>query len=235
MDFLFISLQTLDRLSKKLPVAPPSKAACSSRSYYCDSEEFVSSALGKVLGSIKQQLSLDLSTSSAKIPSIAYPHTRFLFYEEAGGSLPAHVDLSRTDPITKVTSTHTFILYLSDCENGGETVLLQHIRCGKQDKSRINSPEEKEQQKKYIEQQQERALRKEQQRQKYGDSTDDKVKREKDKKKYKKTKKNGDPDSGVLARVSPARGRLLVFPHMCPHEGGVVIDLPKKLIRGELY
>jgi sRNA-binding protein len=170
------------------------------------------------------------------------PHTRFLFYEEAGGSLAAHVDLSRTDPQSNITSTHTFILYLSDCEKGGETILLQHIRCGKKDTTKHNTPEELERQKKYIEQQQEIKARKEQQRLRYGDNKE-KTKTEsepeepeqqkKAKTKSKKSKKHNP--GGVLASVSPARGRLLVFPHLCPHEGGVVIDLPKTLIRGELY
>ena len=39
----------------------------------------------------------------------------------------------------------------------------------------------------------------------------------------------------VLARVEPRRGRLLVFPHACPHAGLAVIDAPKLLLRGEFY
>jgi ankyrin repeat protein len=39
----------------------------------------------------------------------------------------------------------------------------------------------------------------------------------------------------VLASVTPKRGRLLVFPHVCPHEGALVVDVPKLLLRGEMY
>jgi hypothetical protein len=39
----------------------------------------------------------------------------------------------------------------------------------------------------------------------------------------------------VMASVRPARGRLLVFPHACPHEGLAVVEVPKLLLRGELY
>ena len=39
----------------------------------------------------------------------------------------------------------------------------------------------------------------------------------------------------VLATVEPRRGRLLVFPHACPHAGLAVIDAPKLLLRGEFY
>ena len=40
-------------------------------------------------------------------------------------------------------------------------------------------------------------------------------------------------DDEVLASVSPRRGRLLVFPHVCPHEGRPVTDVPKVFLRGE--
>ena len=39
----------------------------------------------------------------------------------------------------------------------------------------------------------------------------------------------------VLARVEPRRGRLLVFPHACPHAGLAVVEAPKLLLRGEFY
>ena len=41
------------------------------------------------------------------------------------------------------------------------------------------------------------------------------------------------PD-GVLAAVSPVRGRLLIFPHLCPHAGLPVDSVPKLFLRGEL-
>lgn len=51
------------------------------------------------------------------------PLVRFLHYTSAGGSLPAHVDLCRVLSGGARTS-HTFLLYLNDCEVGGETLLL---------------------------------------------------------------------------------------------------------------
>jgi hypothetical protein len=65
----------------------------------------------------------------------------------------------------------TFILYLTDCSAGGETVLLE----------RLVQP-------------------------------------------------------SVLATVTPRRGRLLVFPHACPHKAQPVVahGLPKILLRGEM-
>eukprot|EP00445_Apocalathium_hangoei_P009713 CAMPEP_0203888942 /NCGR_PEP_ID=MMETSP0359-20131031/32545_1 /ASSEMBLY_ACC=CAM_ASM_000338 /TAXON_ID=268821 /ORGANISM="Scrippsiella Hangoei, Strain SHTV-5" /LENGTH=414 /DNA_ID=CAMNT_0050810251 /DNA_START=6 /DNA_END=1246 /DNA_ORIENTATION=+ len=49
---------------------------------------------------------------------------RFLWYPEVGGSLPQHVDLPRND-VSGRRSTYTFLLYLQDCDHGGETNLLE--------------------------------------------------------------------------------------------------------------
>jgi hypothetical protein len=40
----------------------------------------------------------------------------------------------------------------------------------------------------------------------------------------------------VLAEVVPTRGRLLLFPHACPHRADEVVaeGLPKILLRGEM-
>ncbi|KAL3899089.1 MAG: hypothetical protein SGPRY_012705 [Prymnesium sp.] len=42
--------------------------------------------------------------------------------------------------------------------------------------------------------------------------------------------------SAVLASVTPRRGRLLLFPHACPHLARQVVahGLPKLLLRGEM-
>jgi hypothetical protein len=38
----------------------------------------------------------------------------------------------------------------------------------------------------------------------------------------------------ILATVQPRLGRLLLFPHACPHAGAEVTDPPKLLLRGEV-
>jgi len=46
---------------------------------------------------------------------------------------------------------------------------------------------------------------------------------------------SGGSGDNALAVVAPVRGRLLLFPHLCPHEGRAVVDAPKVFLRGELY
>lgn len=45
----------------------------------------------------------------------------------------------------------------------------------------------------------------------------------------------GATTAAALADVKPVRGRLLVFPHDCPHAGRPVIFAPKLVLRGELW
>jgi hypothetical protein len=156
-------LGLLEALWSKVPIAPAEKLSCSDRAYYYDVEAWITRAMRLVLQHATKSHA-DIVTCTGP-----YPQMRFLHYAYEGGKLPAHVDLSKTDA-NGVQSTHTFILYVYDCE-GGDTALLQSVQIGAQ----------------------------------------------------------------VLASVKPKRGRLLLFPHMCPHEGKPVMKGPKLLIRGEAH
>ena len=141
------------------------KAACTTRRYYFDAAGWVARGIADALRAADSGCATALA------------HMRFLHYADEGGSLPAHTDLSRTDGDGR-TSTHTFLLYLTDCSRGGETALLRCVPPAP------TCPA---------------------------------------------------PEADVLAVAAPRRGRLLVFPHMCPHEGRPVVSVPKLLLRGELH
>lgn len=121
------------------------------RHYFCDAEGMVQTMLSKCIKAARSALERSLSSSSSQKFSIndetllssmnkksttnynskplsIFQHIRFLNYEHAGGVLPPHVDLCRIDEKSGLRSTHTFILYLTDCEYGGETALLQELR-----------------------------------------------------------------------------------------------------------
>mmetsp|Transcript_3391 Transcript_3391/g.6342 ORF Transcript_3391/g.6342 Transcript_3391/m.6342 type:complete len:697 (+) Transcript_3391:2195-4285(+) len=163
-------LQFLEELHLDTPVADDcdikkkkKNRVCSLRHNFCDSEN-------AVCGTLTTCIEKALSKSS-----MTFPAMRFLHYDTPGSVLPPHVDLTKVDVITQKRSTHTFILYLHDCEHGGETALLKEL-----------SPD--------------------------GPSA----------------------HHEVVAQVKPKRGRLLLFPHICPHEGKEVISTPKLLLRGEV-
>ena len=43
-----------------------------------------------------------------------------------------------------------------------------------------------------------------------------------------------DVGAPALATIDPVRGRLLVFPHACPHRADAILAPPKLLLRGEM-
>ena len=172
-------LDSLLALFPRLPVAPKERGAteCASRSYYCDASGHVVRALAAVMRRLEAGGQGVVSATTKKVVTEVLPHMRFLDYDKVGGSSPPHTDLCRAT-LDGRSSTHTFILYLTDCADGGATNLL---RCVSPKKSAVAAG-----------------------------------------------------DNNVLAVVTPKRGRLLVFPHVCPHEGEKVVDVPKILLRGEM-
>ena len=134
-----ISSSTVDILLKlfhSLPVDTNQKqkknsAPCSDRSYYCDAE----GSIRQLLGSIIERVVSDNEMSVSKSEVTVFPHMRFLNYSTSGTILPPHIDLCRADPFCSSSekqspnhkSTHTFILYLTNCQSGGETCLLECV------------------------------------------------------------------------------------------------------------
>ena len=106
-----------------------------SRHYFCDAEGAVRAMLEGCVEAARAALGVGSSSTSPieggaspPPPSSVFQNIRFLHYERAGGVLPPHVDLCRVDEASGLRSTHTFILYLTDCENGGGTALLKQLR-----------------------------------------------------------------------------------------------------------
>ena len=145
----------------------------SDRSYFCDAEGCISKLLADAYEA--GRASALSAGEDARMPceGEAVVQMRFLIYAEAGGGLPPHIDLSRMRRDGKFSKC-TLLLYLTDCEAGGKTVLLERV---------------------------------------------------------------GPPQPcTTLAAVTPRRGRLLLFPHLCPHRADEVVaeGLPKLLLRGEM-
>ena len=66
------------------------------------------------------------STDQAKFGGChVFRYQRFVEYTLVGSKLDPHTDGTKICDDTKKTSTHTLLLYLTDCEVGGETVLLK--------------------------------------------------------------------------------------------------------------
>ena len=182
-----------------IPIAPSIKPKCASRSYFCDISGIVCEEIASV---VRQVLVSILSVQQQQHPQSVnffipwvklFPQMRFLHYNVDGSSLDPHVDLSRVDVTSdeEMKSTHTTILYLTDCPHGGGTALLRHLR--KDDGSSG-----------------------------YNAQCSDEI-------------VAPGSNRATVATVCPRYGRLLVFPHNCPHEGlPIYASAPKILLRGEI-
>jgi len=115
-----VFLGRLTSMLSSLPVAPKDKASPTDRAYFADTEGWVTARLNAAV--CAAAAALGLPDAAETIPLM-----RTLIYPEPGGQLPPHVDLPRSDHATGRRSTYTFILYLSDCEEGGETAILESL------------------------------------------------------------------------------------------------------------
>jgi hypothetical protein len=156
----------------------------------------------------------------------AFAHMRILGYNDVGGDLPPHTDLSRTDTQGR-KSTHTFLLYLADCEYGGQTVLLKSVRAGCGGGSTYEAEEAVDAGQMDTETGDDKPAAAAASETNGAVSLPAAAPNQSD---------GGDLSTSdqVLAAVAPVRGRLFIFPHICPHAGLPVQSLPKVLVRGEL-
>ena len=125
-------------------------------------------------------------------------------------------------------STHTFILYLTTCEEAGETAFLKEIpKSAKKQNAKRKTDDVKNSSSKIEKDVNETSTT---------ESKDQVIQTEVDRNNPQKEKEI----ENVIYAVKPVRGRILFFPHLAPHEGRKVCipehsGKSKLLLRGELY
>jgi hypothetical protein len=134
-------------------------------------------------------------------------YLRILEYTNPGSGLPPHTDGRKVCELSGATSTHTFLLFLSECSKGGETVLLDG-KHGWTSHSNVVVPPERVVPNDLNGHQGVPLLLR--------DMTD------------------GDTSTNVSLGVSPHVGRILFFPHEWPHAGAICETVPKVILRAEL-
>ena len=103
------------------------------RSHFCDTEGWLCTALANALQYQSPTRNKSSQTSSPSSPIIlqhVFSHVRFISYlgeDDTTSFLAPHIDHPVLDRSSGRMSTHTFILYLTTVETGGETVLLDHL------------------------------------------------------------------------------------------------------------
>lgn len=214
---------------------------CATRKFLRDREKLIVDTIETVL----EHVIRTESVGSSGAPTKVFPRMRFLHYGTVGGQMMPHVDLSKSDSVgawgAAVRSTHTFLLHLRDCTKGGETVLLRSLsEATKRAVGDENVPPATNRGKSGIAVEEEVLATK---RSSVGGNKSEAA--------LSVASNNGAVlvatsaaageveachryGDDVLASVPPRRGRLLVFPHVCPHAGLRVGVVPKMFLRGEL-
>ncbi len=129
-------MHSLDELYQSIPIAAASEVKkkkmgknvpCSLRHYFCDAEGYLRTLIGDHITNVLRNSNTMEQFAYKDLHAYVFPQMRFLNYDQPGGELLPHVDLTKVDTLSGKRSTHTFILYLQDCEIGGETALLQKL------------------------------------------------------------------------------------------------------------
>lgn len=205
---------------------------CNRRKFLHDCTGYVSQALKlALLGPSSCSCSSSPENANAKIPGlkdvILYSSMRYLYYDRPSSAVPPHTDLARTDASGR-TSTHTFVLYLNSC--GGEdnvvdrrsVSLLRPLGAPVEEvvDSRLSAATAAAPAATPAP-----APQGEDRRGEKGGETA--LLRELPGPKNKHTAER-------ICEIAPRPGRLLLFPHACPHEGRPVLQPTKLLLRGEI-
>ena len=75
-----------------------------------------------------KELQVLVISSTKNVPNVqvhVLSYMRYLEYDEIGGHLDPHTDGNKVCEDTGRRSTHTMLIYLRDCQEGGETILLE--------------------------------------------------------------------------------------------------------------
>ena len=231
------------------------------RRFYCDTtREVICRPLEGIIHRALQQKSFGIDTDTTFIV-YCNKYLRFLEYKTVGGELLPHRDGTKTCEDTGTKSTHTLLLFLSDCEVGGETLIMDDTAptCASNgDNGNINWSKEKNLVLDVYEPRNEtinagKIFNKRRIRYTTKDSKENMVDSSE---KASKTQifrlrdatirsigssSDGEeeetlqpPPRHVSVGIQPREGRILLFPHHWPHAGAMCKSVPKIALRAEL-
>ena len=111
-------VESLARLHASLPVAKAAKLQCGlERRHFVDATRWLDALVRRAL-------------PTARVA----PRGKFVEYVRADSEMAPHVDLSKPAAecldATVAATTHTWVLYLRTCANGGATAMLSDVRAG---------------------------------------------------------------------------------------------------------
>ncbi|KAG7356860.1 2(OG)-Fe(II) oxygenase superfamily protein [Nitzschia inconspicua] len=133
------ALEWIDAFRLSLPL--DSKRPTVDRRFFCDDKKTLCDSMSRyriitpdverpiaslLEGTLEQYLPVS-STNNDSLTCRIFRYQRFIEYTKSGLNLAPHSDGTKICDDTGLASTHTMLLYLTDCEEGGETMLLHSI------------------------------------------------------------------------------------------------------------
>ena len=129
-------LQQIDEFRQSLPL--DNKRPTVDRRFFADGADTTAKCLPQYDSDRPLASMLESSIQSALLDSMndeseslhccfckVFRYMRFLEYARKGQGLDPHTDGTKTCEDTKKVSTHTLLLYLTNCAVGGETILMK--------------------------------------------------------------------------------------------------------------
>lgn len=222
-------MSNLQSLRTSLPIDKEKKKTAAARRFFCAENEFEWIRDGLV-SVIKESLEKDGTLNGDEATARVLPWMRFLEYSERDQGLGPHTDALIRCKETGVWSTHTLLVFCSDCNVGGETTLLPEdakttrVRQRKVQKARDAANELKS------------AIARTE-----SDDMTTKTTSSARLDRLQTALQNTEESIAIMTMqakpsfpVQPKCGRIFFFPHECPHEGRSTVSVPKIFLRAEL-
>ena len=234
---------TVERI--RLSLLLNSKRPTVDRRFYHDAENMISGPLENII--LSQLLRTGLYDDVDKLIVHCNKYLRILEYNHPGGGLSPHTDGCKVCEESQLSSTHTLLLYLTDCQEGGETILLteDHYRY----RNNLAKGNKKKKKHSYYDDEKFASERNNENELFPGwlmetnglISINNKLV-DTPSMYYEMTMKRdenthiiniNDTTFGGIA-IAPKRGRIVLFPHHWPHAGASVLSVPKIMLRAEI-
>lgn len=217
-------MTALDGVRTALPIDKEKKKTAAARRFLCAEDELQWIRLGLV-DAIAAGLARGANDEAVKEVRIL-PYMRFLEYSEPNGALGPHTDALIRCKETQVWSTHTLLVFCSDCEVGGETTLLP------EDPKAVRIQNNNVLKARRVVEELQAAIAR------IGATTnnvDNAARLDRLHVALEAAQSRAvDLPPKPSFPVKPRRGRVFFFPHECPHEGRPTVSVPKIFLRAEL-
>ncbi len=234
-------MSKLQCLRKSLPIDKEKKKTAAARRFLCAENDlmWIRDVLVSAIreGLLETKDIFDDGGDDDDIIVRVLPFMRFLEYSEPNGSLGPHTDALIRCKETNIWSTHTLLLFCSDCDVGGETTLLPEdakttrlrkrklqkaMSAAAEVKSAIANITSSDDGSSIINNEKNSASRLERLQTTLRSIEQNIV------------AMNEESAIKKSFPVKPKRGRIFFFPHECPHEGRPTVSVPKIFLRAEL-